>query len=75
LGFQPDALESTMPARKPPRRLVPLNTAADAYGIHHQTMRRWIREGRITGYRFGPKLLKIDLDELDAAITPVPVGR
>jgi excisionase family DNA binding protein len=61
-----------MPARrKPPRRLVGIAAAADYAGLHHQTLRAWIRQGRITGYRFGPKLLKIDLDELDALAAPV----
>ena len=65
-----------MPARrKPPRRLVGITAAAEYASLHHQTIRAWIREGRITGYRFGPKLLKVDLDELDQLAQPVPVGR
>jgi excisionase family DNA binding protein len=66
-----------MPARrkKPVRPLASLTEAAAYAGVHRYTIYRWILDGRIAGYRCGPKLLKVDLDELDDFITPVPVGR
>ena len=39
-----------------------------------RTIRRYIVAGRITGYRIGPKLLKVDLNEIDRIITPVPAA-
>jgi excisionase family DNA binding protein len=59
------------PAR---RRLATLTEAADYTGRHRVTLRRWIAEGKITGYRQGPKLLLVDLDELDRLYRPVTIA-
>ena len=37
-----------------------VNSAADWVGVHPGTLRRWIREGRLTAYRVGPRRLRID---------------
>jgi len=42
-------------------------------GITDKTLRTWIREGKITGYRVGTKLLMVDIDEVDQLARPVPV--
>jgi excisionase family DNA binding protein len=39
-------------------------------GVHYRTMRRWISEGRISAVRVGPKLLKVDSDDLAALLQP-----
>jgi excisionase family DNA binding protein len=59
------------PAR---RRLATLTEAADYTGRHRVTLRRWISEGKITGYRQGPKLLLVDLDEIDRLYRPVTIA-
>jgi excisionase family DNA binding protein len=42
------------------------------YGdISARTVRRWIAEGRIRGWRLGPRLVKVDLDDIDAMMRPV----
>jgi excisionase family DNA binding protein len=56
------------------RRLVGINQAAEYADVHPITIRRWISAGRVPAYRAGPRLLKIDLNELDAMLRPVPVG-
>ncbi|MDQ1305876.1 MAG: hypothetical protein QG671_1708, partial [Actinomycetota bacterium] len=38
---------------------------------HPDTIRRWISNGRITGYRMGPRLIRVDLDELAAMLKPI----
>lgn len=48
--------------------------AADRYGVHSTTVRRWISDGRITGYRFGPRMIRVDLDEIDALFRPLAAG-
>lgn len=53
--------------------MVGLAAGAEHAGVSTVTIRRWIKAGRITGYRVGPKLLKVDLDELDASVKPTPV--
>ena len=45
--------------------------AAEYAGVSSRTLRRYIADGRITGYRIGPKLIKVDLNELDRIITPI----
>jgi excisionase family DNA binding protein len=54
-----------------PRRPATLTEAAAYTGRHRVTLRRWIAEGKITGYRQGDKLLLVDLAELDRLTRPV----
>ena len=67
-----------MPARssrrKPGRRLAGTAEAAEYAGLCTRTIYRCIADGRLTGYRIGPKLIKVDLDELDRIITPIPAA-
>lgn len=60
-----------MPATKAQRRLSSLPDAAEHYGVSTKTLRRYISAGRITGYRFGPRMIRVDLDELDALLRPL----
>ncbi len=58
------------PAAAPdrPRRLRPLRKAADEYGINSYTFRRWIEAGLISSYRVGPKLIMVDLNEIEERV-------
>lgn len=57
------------------RRLASVGTAAEIYDVNPRTVRRWIAEGKITGYRVGSRLLKVDLAELEEKIIRViPAG-
>jgi hypothetical protein len=60
--------------RRPARR-VPLAEGSEYSRLSVKTLRRYIAAGLITGYRVGPKLLQVDLDEIDAIIRPVPTVR
>jgi excisionase family DNA binding protein len=55
--------------RKPARRAT-LTEGADYSGRHRATLRRWIAEGRISGWKQG-KLILVDLDELDELTKPI----
>ncbi|QYN32591.1 helix-turn-helix domain-containing protein [Pseudonocardia sp. DSM 110487] len=57
------------------RRLVGLAVAADYADVSTRTLRRYIAHGRLTGYRVGPRLIKVDLNELDAMARPIPTAR
>ena len=35
-----------------------------------RTIRRYIADGRLTGYKVGPRLVRVDLNELDGIIRP-----
>ena len=68
-------------AKSPPARLVSLRDAkayADraAGGVTSvRTLRRWVGNGVLPGYRIGPARLLINLDDLDALIVPrIPLG-
>jgi excisionase family DNA binding protein len=43
-------------------------------GVTPRTLRNWIAEGRLTAYRIGDKLIRIDRAELDALIRPIPTA-
>ena len=49
-----------------PRRLASVDEAAERYDVSKYTVRRWITTGLITGYRVGGRLVKVDLDEIEA---------
>ena len=48
--------------------------AAKRHGVNPLTIRRRISDGTLTAYRFGPKLIRIDPNEVDAALRPIPTA-
>ena len=52
------------------RRYVKLKDAADYLDVTERTIRAMIADGRLTGYRNGTRLVRLDLNELDAAMKP-----
>lgn len=54
------------------RRLASIPTAADYAAVCTKTIRRRISDGSLTGYRMGPRVIRVDLDELDAMLRPIP---
>lgn len=63
------------PVANPARRLASLSSAAEYADVCERTLRRRIAAGDLTGYRFGPRVIRIDLNELDAALRPIPSAR
>jgi excisionase family DNA binding protein len=55
------------PAR---RRYCTINEAADYLGVTERTVRQMITDGRLVGYRMGARFIRLDLDEIDAAMRP-----
>ena len=55
----------------PQRRWATLKQAAQHYQIGERTLRQMIYDRRVTGYRIGPQLLRVDLNEIDAMIVPI----
>ncbi|MCF3939069.1 helix-turn-helix domain-containing protein [Gordonia tangerina] len=53
------------------RRLESLTNAAEYADVSTRTIRRYIAAGRLTAYRVGPRLIKVDLNDLDAMLRPV----
>jgi len=54
------------------RRLAPLSVAAAYAGCHPRTVRRRIADGSLVGYRMGPRMIRVDLNELDSLLSPIP---
>ena len=54
-------------ARRPPPepRWATMNEAVEYSRIPWRTLRRWIKEGRLPAYRIGPRLIQVDLNDLD----------
>lgn len=61
---------TTKPRRQPTRNYASLAEAAEAHAVSVKTLRRRIADGSITGYRFGPKIIRVDLDEVEALMRP-----
>jgi excisionase family DNA binding protein len=63
------------PDAQPPRQFVDVATFAAVFGVNDRTVRRWIHDGLITGYKIaGRGLLRVDLAEVDRVIRPVEPG-
>lgn len=56
-------------------RLVSLAAGAAFADVSVRTLRRYIAQGRLTGYRVGPRLVKVDLSELEQLARPIPAAR
>lgn len=54
------------------RRLVAIDAAAEYLAVSSKTIRRRIADGTLTGYRVGSRLLRVDLDELESIVRPIP---
>jgi len=61
-----------VPTADPPRR-VPLVDAAAYVHCSVDTLRRRIRDGQLTVYRFAARLY-VDLDQVDALMRPYPTA-
>ena len=53
-------------------RLASLADAAVHTGTTEKTIRRWASQGRIRAWRLGPRLIRVDLEEIDAMLSPIP---
>lgn len=53
-----------------PRRYASIAQAAEYLGVTTRTIRQMIADGRLTGYRSGPRLVRVDMNEVDAAMQP-----
>src|SRR5262245_38909181 len=56
------------------RQLVSLKQAAAYVDVNPITLRRWISAGRVRAYRVGPRFVKVDLNELETLLRPVPTA-
>lgn len=57
-------------AERRARRYGKISEAADYLGVTTRTIRQMIADGRLTGYRSGTRIVRVDLDEIDEAMQP-----
>jgi excisionase family DNA binding protein len=62
------------PAAKHAHRYAPIDEAAQRIGVSTRTIRRRIADGSLTGYRFGPRIIRVDLEEVDSLLKPIPAA-
>lgn len=53
----------------PPRRWRDIDEVAEHLNCSAQTVRRMVKRGELPAHRVGYKLVRFDLNEIDAAIT------
>jgi excisionase family DNA binding protein len=41
-----------------------IRQAAEFHGVDQKTIRRWIAQGRLTAQRIGPRLIRLDREEI-----------
>lgn len=46
-------------------RLITTAEVATTYGVSLTTVHRWIKDGRLSAYRVGPRFLRVDADEVE----------
>lgn len=49
-----------------------LEHAAERTDTSLRTLRRMIARGELTGYRFGPRMIRVARDEVDGLLNPIP---
>jgi excisionase family DNA binding protein len=45
--------------------------AAEFIGVDVKTIRRWISQGRLTAYRVGPRLIRVDRESILKLASPI----
>lgn len=56
------------------RTYITIADAAERGHCSQRSIRRRVSEGALTAYRMGPRLIRIDADELDNLFTPIPTA-
>lgn len=56
------------------RVLRSVSIAAKHAGVSPRTIRRRIADGSLTGFSLGPRIVRVDLNELDALLAPIPAA-
>jgi excisionase family DNA binding protein len=59
-------------ARKRDREYETLEHAAHRLDTSLRTVRRMIARGELTGYRFGPRMIRVLAADVDALLRPIP---
>jgi len=53
---------------------ITVRQVCDTYGLSERTVRRYLAEGRLTAQRIGPRLIRLDAEQVDRELTGRPIG-
>ena len=56
------------------KRYASLAQAAQYLGCDERTIRRCVARGELRGYRLGSRIIRVDLNEVDAIMKPIPTA-
>lgn len=68
------AIYPTPSWNQPPPEWLSLQQAAALYGVSVDTLRRRIAAGRLPASRFGERLIRVRVSDLDRHYRPIPIG-
>jgi len=54
-------------------RKLSVEQAAEEAGVSTRTFRRWIAAGRVEAFRIGPRLIRVDMDQVWAKLMAEPI--
>jgi excisionase family DNA binding protein len=57
-----------------PRALITLAEGGQRLDLSEKTLRRYVAAGILTGYRVGPRALRLDAEEVAALARPIPTA-
>lgn len=63
-----------MPTPRPRRAYASIQEVAEYLSVDQRTIRQMISDGRLRAYRNGHKLIRLDLNEVDASMQPMAGG-
>ncbi|GLE53730.1 excisionase family DNA-binding protein [Mycobacterium montefiorense] len=52
---------------------ITVREVVNTYGIGERTVRRYIADGRLTAYRMGPRLIRLDAEQVEQELIGDPV--
>ncbi len=59
----------------PKESYISVSECANYLGVTTKTVRRMIAAGQLSGYRIGPRLLRIPVAEVEALFRPIPTTK
>jgi excisionase family DNA binding protein len=57
------------------REFESLSSAAERTGLSIRTLRRRVASGQLAAYRSGPRVIRVDPDDVDRLMVPIPTAR
>jgi excisionase family DNA binding protein len=57
-------------------RKLSIQEVAEIYGVSTRSIRRYIAQGRLTAYRIGPRMIRLDAKQVEKelSVEPIAVG-